>query len=153
MYLVINLLWRWRQYIPLNCYQSPTRIYSIKTYNITIRNIEVFLATLATVWLGWKRILLQDLGLPLTVRSRMQLNLVVHNTRLNPRVEMFSNHTLPIFWLDWVSCRGLLLHLLYCALGRIFTSSHLFRLLSCSRILLCWNQSFVTKRINQIKII
>ncbi|XP_021917896.1 scavenger receptor class B member 1-like [Zootermopsis nevadensis] len=44
-----------------------------------------------------------DLGLPITVRTRMQLNLAVHNTRVNPRVALFNNHTLPIFWLDWVS--------------------------------------------------
>ncbi|GFG34116.1 hypothetical protein Cfor_05572 [Coptotermes formosanus] len=42
-----------------------------------------------------------DLGLPLTVRSRMQLNLAVHNTRLQSQVARFNNHTLPIFWLDW----------------------------------------------------
>ncbi|KAJ4444620.1 hypothetical protein ANN_06416, partial [Periplaneta americana] len=42
-----------------------------------------------------------NLGLPMAVSTRMQLNLVVHNTRHNPRVAIFNNYTLPIFWLDW----------------------------------------------------
>jgi hypothetical protein len=36
-------------------------------------------------------------------RLRVQLNLAVLNTRLNSQVAVFNNHTLPIFWLDWVS--------------------------------------------------
>ncbi|KAJ9584706.1 hypothetical protein L9F63_020952, partial [Diploptera punctata] len=42
-----------------------------------------------------------DLGLPMRGHSRMQLNLVIHNTRLNPRTARFNNRTLPIFWIDW----------------------------------------------------
>ncbi|PSN52676.1 hypothetical protein C0J52_06014 [Blattella germanica] len=42
-----------------------------------------------------------DLGLPLMVQTRMQLNLHVHNTKLNPRTMLFNNVTLPIFWIDW----------------------------------------------------
>jgi len=47
--------------------------------------------------------LLQDLGLPVAVRIRFQLNLAVRNTRQKAPVALFNNHTLPIFWLDWVS--------------------------------------------------
>lgn len=42
-----------------------------------------------------------DLGLPLAVRTRFQVNLAVYNTRQKAPVALFNNYTLPILWLDW----------------------------------------------------
>lgn len=47
-----------------------------------------------------------DLGLPVFLRTTIQLNLVVHKTRFSPRVKPFDNMMIPVFWLE-VEMNGL----------------------------------------------
>lgn len=41
-----------------------------------------------------------DLGLPVYLKTMVQLNLVVHKTMLSPRVKPFNNMIIPVFWLN-----------------------------------------------------
>ncbi|XP_015179933.1 PREDICTED: scavenger receptor class B member 1-like [Polistes dominula] len=41
-----------------------------------------------------------DVGLVVKINSRIQSNLVIHNTQYNPKVKPFNNKTIPLFWSD-----------------------------------------------------
>lgn len=45
-------------------------------------------------------ILQQTFGLPIYVRSRIQTNLVMQHLQYNPRMQPFSELTVPLFWFD-----------------------------------------------------
>ncbi|XP_058806100.1 scavenger receptor class B member 1 [Phymastichus coffea] len=47
-------------------------------------------------------ILQPDIGIPIYVRSRMQTNLVMGETRYNAKIKHFNNMTVPLFWTDVV---------------------------------------------------
>ncbi|KOC63072.1 Scavenger receptor class B member 1 [Habropoda laboriosa] len=49
------------------------------------------------------RIILEPtFGIPMNVNSRIQINLVMHHTTHNPRITIFNDMTLPVFWTDLV---------------------------------------------------
>ncbi|CAK9831565.1 Scavenger receptor class B member 1 [Anthophora retusa] len=49
------------------------------------------------------RIILEPtIGVPMNVNSRIQINLVMHHTTYNPRIMVFNDMTIPVFWTDLV---------------------------------------------------
>lgn len=46
----------------------------------------------------------QRLGVPIRVKSRMQLNLVCGETKFNADVQRFDGMTVPVIWIEIVSC-------------------------------------------------
>lgn len=49
-----------------------------------------------------KIILEPSTGIPMNVNSRMQINLVMHNTTYNSKIMVFNDMTIPLFWSDLV---------------------------------------------------
>lgn len=45
-------------------------------------------------------ILQQIIGMPIYAHSRMQINLIMHPTRYNPKIAVFNGLTIPLFWYD-----------------------------------------------------
>lgn len=43
---------------------------------------------------------LQQIGVPMKVESRVQINLVMGSTRFNTKIEKFQNTAIPIFWAE-----------------------------------------------------
>jgi hypothetical protein len=77
----------------------------------------------------------------------MQLNLAVHNTRLNARAAYFNNHTLPIFWLDWVSKLWIvaLMSALLCYLQSIYQFALIYAIISAVQVVFSsLSPSFIT---------
>lgn len=48
-------------------------------------------------------LLFQIIGMPIYAHSRMQINLIMHPTRYNPKIAVFNGLTIPLFWYDMVS--------------------------------------------------
>lgn len=46
---------------------------------------------------------LQQLGIPLWAKSRVQTNLVVRDTKYNAKTRPYNNIVLPVFWMQLVS--------------------------------------------------
>lgn len=44
----------------------------------------------------------QDLGIPLIVDLKIQLNLVIKSTNYVKRIQKFNDLTLPVFWINLV---------------------------------------------------
>lgn len=45
----------------------------------------------------------QQLGIPMRVHSRFQINLIMANVNYNRDVSQFKNMALPIFWINMVT--------------------------------------------------
>ncbi|XP_076618698.1 scavenger receptor class B member 1 [Colletes latitarsis] len=47
-----------------------------------------------------KIILEPTIGIPMKVNSRIQINLVMYSTKYNPKIKVFNDMTIPLFWSD-----------------------------------------------------
>lgn len=72
----------------------------------------------------------QKLGIPMKVKSRIQINLVMGGTRFNSRIEPFQNTVVPLLWAEIsvdkltdeliTLIQLLFLYLPYVQLGKLF---------------------------------